>query len=503
MSSSPYSPAARLLTQIWTTHKSLKTLAYDPKKGNLRISKATYAQVCHVLENKALLDKVRNTVLEGLSCRNEGLLYILLYEILLGPNQAIRGGGALKRQLLKKEQALRDALEGLQSQSTESQTSAATFPRYVRVNTLLTTASDVVDALKKSHPTICCDRHVPDLLVLPPGSRVDPALEKAGHVILQDKSSCFSALCLVRGNDVPLHQDASFLDACAAPGNKTSHVAALVEHPSSNEAVVIALDRSSNRLASLRRRMQQLIRPASWVATQHQDFLQTQPTNYPSVRGILLDPSCSGSGIFSIDRMQQQQQEGNNDRLQHLSNFQVTALKHAMSFPKVERLVYSTCSVHEQENEQVVRQGLEAFHDQWEVVAPACLRHWERRGRTIEGLTSEQSKCLIRADRDDATNGFFVAYFERKGSKRRRVKDNTSPLPQPIHGLSFYDGAFSNRTKANIEQPSPDNSKPNDSMTPESDAKINKKRAKKLAWKRKQLKQKKARLLKKTQTESS
>ncbi len=94
MSASPYMPAALLLSQIWETKKSIKTLAYD-KSGDLKISKSTYAQVCHVLEHQRTLMEVLKAV--SIPCRNEALLYVLLYELLLGPNQKIRGGGAVKR----------------------------------------------------------------------------------------------------------------------------------------------------------------------------------------------------------------------------------------------------------------------------------------------------------------------------------------------------------------------------------------------------------------------
>ena len=41
-----------------------------------------------------------------------------------------------------------------------------------------------------------------------------------------------------------------------------------------------------------------------------------------------------------------------------LRNFQITALKKAMSFPNVRVIVYSTCSLHKEENESVVAEAL-------------------------------------------------------------------------------------------------------------------------------------------------
>jgi len=217
-SSGPYQPAASLLNDIWEKRVSLKTLVYN-KKGTLTCSKSTYAQVCKVLANRAVLDAVLEAC-PVTGAKNSGLLYVLAYELLLGPNQKIRGGGALKRKLMKKEAVFRAALVDALVQHPNT---AVDFPRYVRVNTWRTTTAQVVETIQKMDIAVFVDPHVPDLLVLPPAStkrlQDESSLLQEAHIVLQDKSSCFSALCLAHGFDESPSSKTTatakdYLDAC-------------------------------------------------------------------------------------------------------------------------------------------------------------------------------------------------------------------------------------------------------------------------------------------------
>ena len=125
------------------------------------------------------------------------------------------------------------------------------------------------------------------------------------------------------------------------------------------------------------------------ITAVHSSFLDAKPTDklYSQVEYILLDPSCSGSGI--VGRMDHllvdpEQEETSVERLESLSQFQKQALLHAFSFPSVKKVVYSTCSKHEQENEDVVKYVLEQNSD-FELIP--TFPAWSTRGRTIENGT--------------------------------------------------------------------------------------------------------------------
>ncbi len=80
---------------------------------------------------------------------------------------------------------------------------------------------------------------------------------------------------------------------------------------------------------------------------------------------ILLDPSCSGSGIRNRNDDTEIIDE---QRLERLASLQIRMVTYALTnFPKVKRITYSTCSIHSQENEQVVETILDQFGETFQV----------------------------------------------------------------------------------------------------------------------------------------
>nr|XP_042713648.1 28S rRNA (cytosine-C(5))-methyltransferase isoform X2 [Chrysemys picta bellii] len=298
------------------------------------------------------------------------LAKVLVYDLLFG--KGLKCGGRWKVLVLKHRARLQAELARLKVRRkvscnedllvpTEGVIQALQVPRYVRVNTLKTCKDDVVDYFKRqgysylgraarmeelsslSGKQFLLDPHLPELLVFPPQTDFhENRLYIAGHIILQDKASCLPAFLLSppSGSHV--------IDACAAPGNKTSHVAAILK----NKGQIFAFDLDPNRLATM---STMLVRAgASCCELANQDFLTVDPSDpkYSNVTYILLDPSCSGSGM--VNRLPAEESAPSSERLQALARFQRKALSHALRFPALQRLAYSTCSVQQEENEDVV-----------------------------------------------------------------------------------------------------------------------------------------------------
>lgn len=96
-----------------------------------------------------------------------------------------------------------------------------------------------------------------------------------------------------------------------------------------------------------------------------------------------------------------------------------------MKFPGVARLTYSTCSIHVEENENVVQKVLEINPD-FELV-PA-LPEWHQRGLN---LFPNSDFCIRCNPETDLMHGFFVALFQRKDIDTYVPKSVVS-LPETI-----------------------------------------------------------------------
>ena len=349
---------------------------------------------------------------------------------------------------------------------------ATTFAEYTSKDTLLEILeTETTSSLNRIYHV---DKHIPNLIALPPSTQLSalPAYHE-GLLILQDKASCFPAYLLDFQS-----KDGDCLDACAAPGNKTTHLAAILRISETKEklARIWACERDKSR-ANILQRMVRIAGADGLVTIKAgQDFLRIDASKEPwsNIGALLLDPSCSGSGIIGrnealpmvlpsrkeslivppaskkrkrkhtskhevislADDLREQKpiiggdtEEKLHMRLVALQEFQTRLLLHALSFPRARKVTYSTCSIHVQENEDVILKALASptvKDGNWRILPRGeqveGMKAWPIRGDVTacrEGMkdnlstADEVAQACIRCHKGtrEGTQGFFVAAF--------------------------------------------------------------------------------------------
>jgi 16S rRNA (cytosine967-C5)-methyltransferase len=212
-----------------------------------------------------------------------------------------------------------------------------------------------------------------------------------GHCSVQDGASQFAALLL---NPQP---GMRVLDACAAPGGKTTHL--LEIEPQVSE--LVALDISRERLARIAENLTRLGLQANLVAG---DALA--PAKWWDGRPfdrILLDAPCSATGV--IRRHPDIRFLRAEADISKLAGQQLQLLR--TMWPLLQyggRLLYSTCSIIKEENQQVIQHFLAEQDDAREVFIGA--EHFDC---ALPDASPGRQLLAGRADCD----GFYYALIEK------------------------------------------------------------------------------------------
>ncbi|TFY57482.1 hypothetical protein EVJ58_g6994 [Rhodofomes roseus] len=444
-----YFEAAKVLDKLDSKKGSIKSIIATVAEKDRR---RTAALVIETLKYRPVLNEVIDAaklLKEERKITSRNLALLLIHDLLLA-NGIQAGDGPVKQAILRHKTRLHSEFtrikikRGAKTNAELAQTDdsrAAQIPRYVRVNRNCWTTEEAVETFASrgyeladplsSNKAFAKDEHIPDLLAFHPQVQfVEDALYKEGKIILQDKASCFPAHVLAPPADEGCH----VIDATAAPGNKTSHLSALMGNKGRYK--LYAFERDRKRFSTLKMMLAKA--RCKNVEAVKADFLTTSPTDekYSKVTHI-------GSGIVNrMDHLLESdtQEDEGQDRLAKLAAFQLMMIRHAMKFPSVKRIVYSTCSIHAIENERVVRQALETPEatDGHFALAPLAdvLPTWRRRGLVEEMNSLDDAQSLVRCSPDgDATNGFFVCLFVRKHDggggaaavkQKRRIDDETT-----------------------------------------------------------------------------
>jgi tRNA (cytosine49-C5)-methyltransferase len=293
----------------------------------------------------------------------------------------------------------------------------------LRVNTLKTTATELVPALAEAGFELQSVPWLPGAFILTAGTLFDLTthpLYEAGHVYVQGLSSMIPAVVL---NPQP---GESVLDLAAAPGSKTTQMAVMMN----NQGKIVANDTSTIRLFKLKANLErQAISNVEVRRGPGQDIWHWYPEQFDKT---LVDVPCSMEGRFNAQKPKTWE-DWSLFKVTTLAQRQQALLLSALFATKPGgQIVYSTCTLAPEENELVIEWLLRKFGDVVELekvevagspLSPG-LSEWQ--GKAISPVVSQN---VARIWPTTEVEGFFVAKLRKTNSQL----DVLTPLLEARH----------------------------------------------------------------------
>jgi 16S rRNA (cytosine967-C5)-methyltransferase len=262
-------------------------------------------------------------------------------------------------------------------------------PVAFRVVTGRATEEEVLEALRAAGGQLQRSRIAPDAWRIEGAGAPLRAFALAGKVYIQDEASQLVAHVLdAQGGE-------RVLDVCAAPGSKTTHIAARTPGIS----LIVAGDVYEHRLRTV------LVAGARHgIKTLHvvaHDAEAALPFAEGSFNRVLVDAPCTGTG--TLRRNPEIRWRITAEDILELSRRQQRILSNAARMlGRGGRLVYSTCSVEREENEDVVSRFL--YENSDFIQSPLGA---------VSSLRDSGSAARIWPHKDGA-DGFYITCLERR-----------------------------------------------------------------------------------------
>ena len=256
----------------------------------------------------------------------------------------------------------------------------------LRVNSLKTDRESVRSQLAAAGVTTTPLPHLPQALRIEGKSGPIPQLPgfQEGLWTVQEASAQLVGHLL---NPQP---GAIALDVCAAPGGKTTHMAELMQ----NSGEIWGCDRTPSRLRKLKQNLQRLEIESVQIWTGDSRQLSDQ---IPLADYVLVDAPCSGLG--TLHRHADARWRQTPDNTQDLSILQLDLLLNSARWVKPGgTLLYSTCTLHPQENETIIDQFL------------AQMPQWRAQRPMIDWVPTSGSQSNLKIwPHQHKMDGFFMA----------------------------------------------------------------------------------------------
>ena len=252
----------------------------------------------------------------------------------------------------------------------------------VRINQLKTNKEEIKEILAKEKIEFK-ECELDDFLILEKVKNIENFdLIKNGYLTIQDKGAGLIALVLNP------KENEHILDACSSPGGKTTYMAEMMN----NKGEIIAWDIHEHRVNLVEKNAKRL--DINIINTECKDATKYEEKYKERFDKILLDVPCLGLGVLKRkpDIKWQRKEEDINE----ITKIQKEILDNCSKYLKENgELVYSTCSILKDENEEIIKEFL-------------------KRNKNFEAIEISGKQPYIQLYQDKENDGFFICKLKKK-----------------------------------------------------------------------------------------
>jgi len=264
----------------------------------------------------------------------------------------------------------------------------------IRVNTIKTNKEDIKNILKENNFILKEVDWYQDALIIINKNEDDIKkldIYQNGEIYLQSLSSMMPVLFLNP------NKNESILDMTAAPGGKTTQIAAI----SNNESLITATEKNKIRADRLEYNVKKQGCKKVTILREDARYLD----DFFSFDKILLDAPCSGSGTIRLPN-DNLEQNFNKDLINRSIKFQIELLNKAIKLLKKDHeMIYSTCSILKEENEYILKNIMKNHNIEIIPIDSSILKDVPLLPVEIEGTI-----CVCPSE---FYEGFFVAKLRK------------------------------------------------------------------------------------------
>lgn len=263
----------------------------------------------------------------------------------------------------------------------------------VRINLLKTDKETLIKELEENENIKVKQTNLENFLLLEGAKNIEGRKAfQEGKFTVQDEAAGFIPIVLQpqAGERV--------LDACSSPGGKTTAIAELME----NEGEIIAWDLHEHRVKLVDKVAQRL--GIDIIKTEVKDATQYEEKYKESFDKILLDVPCLGIGV--LKRKPDIKWKRKKEDIKAITEIQKAILENCCKYVKVGgEIVYSTCSILKEENQNVIENFLKN-NKNFEIVKTDYSKN-----EFFEKFVEKDQ--YIQVYQNEKTDGFFICKIKK------------------------------------------------------------------------------------------